>query len=294
MNRPKKSKPKTARRANATPANPPAPPAGPRPAGDPIEATGAPPPPKKPRPVAPEPITPVGHSWRQSDPELTQLPRDLPPHYPNGLENRTWDAINAARELFPWQSQIVKFCRKVISTITPAFLVEVEAGRLRTDLAEPPMRELYELVVRLNCRDSERLDLEQEVQGSEEWRSFVGGLAKLEASTSRVSASETVEILASAPEPAVQATRTAKRKDRRKTRKRAVTNKTRREHKGDPRLLNEHRRVAFRTAEQYLGISERQRQNLIKRGSLIVEGQGQNRQITTDSLRKYLPPKNPK
>ena len=64
--------------------------------------------------------------------------------------------------------------------------------------------------------------------------------------------------------------------------------------KGDPTLLDGKDRVTFRTAEQYLGIGERQRQNLIKFGALRCEGLGQNRQITTESLRKYLPPENPK
>ncbi len=64
--------------------------------------------------------------------------------------------------------------------------------------------------------------------------------------------------------------------------------------KGDPSLLDRKDRVTFRIAEEYLGVTERQRQNLIKRGSLTVEGQGHNRKITTESLRKYLPPENPK
>jgi hypothetical protein len=51
--------------------------------------------------------------------------------------------------------------------------------------------------------------------------------------------------------------------------------------------------VNFRTAEQYLGISERQRQKLINSGSLKVEGQGQNRKITAESLKAYLPPEIP-
>jgi hypothetical protein len=60
--------------------------------------------------------------------------------------------------------------------------------------------------------------------------------------------------------------------------------------KGDSALLNGKESVSFRTAEHYLGIGERQRQSLIKRGCLNVVGQAHNRRITTGSLRMYLPP----
>ena len=63
--------------------------------------------------------------------------------------------------------------------------------------------------------------------------------------------------------------------------------------KGDGTLLDQKRLVSFGTAEQYLGITDRQRQKLIKSGRLKVEGQGQNRKITTESLRSYLPPEIP-
>jgi len=63
--------------------------------------------------------------------------------------------------------------------------------------------------------------------------------------------------------------------------------------KGDGALLDQKRLVSFGTAEQYLGLSARQRQKLIKSGALKVEGQGQNRKITTESLRSYLPPEIP-
>jgi hypothetical protein len=66
------------------------------------------------------------------------------------------------------------------------------------------------------------------------------------------------------------------------------------EGKGDPALLEGKHSVTFRTAEQYLGITDRQRKNLIKKGSLNTEGQGHNRKITSESLRNYLPSENPK
>jgi hypothetical protein len=63
--------------------------------------------------------------------------------------------------------------------------------------------------------------------------------------------------------------------------------------KGDASILGDKRLVSFGTAERYLGISERQRQKLVRAGTLKIEGQGQNRKITTESLKAYLPPEIP-
>jgi len=68
----------------------------------------------------------------------------------------------------------------------------------------------------------------------------------------------------------------------------------RKDRKGDVTLIEGKRAVTFRTAEVYLGISERQRQSLVHADVLRIEGQGQNRKITTESLRVYLPPQDPK
>jgi len=59
-------------------------------------------------------------------------------------------------------------------------------------------------------------------------------------------------------------------------------------------LLDGKRLVSFRTAEEYLGIGERQRQNLMNKDLLKVEGEGMNKKITSESLLKCLPPENPK
>jgi hypothetical protein len=64
--------------------------------------------------------------------------------------------------------------------------------------------------------------------------------------------------------------------------------------KGDVTLLAGKSLVTFQTAEAYLGISERQRQSLIQQKKLTVKGLGHNKKITTESLRVYLPPENPK
>ena len=60
--------------------------------------------------------------------------------------------------------------------------------------------------------------------------------------------------------------------------------------RANPVLLGNKKAVNFHIAEQYLGITERQRQKLIRKGALDVIGGGNGRLITTESLRRYLPP----
>ena len=66
-----------------------------------------------------------------------------------------------------------------------------------------------------------------------------------------------------------------------------------RSRRGDPALLRDSDSVNFVVAEEYLGVSPRQRQRLIKKGSLCVVGRGTRGKITCDSLRTYQPPKDP-
>jgi hypothetical protein len=63
---------------------------------------------------------------------------------------------------------------------------------------------------------------------------------------------------------------------------------------GDSTLLAGKSLVALKTAEEYLGIGERQRQSLTKQGVLSVQGRGHNKKITVESLTAYLPLENPK
>ena len=72
-----------------------------------------------------------------------------------------------------------------------------------------------------------------------------------------------------------------------------LTEEMRLSKKGNPTLLTGKDSVVFATAEAYLGIGERQRQNLIQSSVLVVVGMGQNRKITTESLLKYQPPEKP-
>lgn len=61
--------------------------------------------------------------------------------------------------------------------------------------------------------------------------------------------------------------------------------------RADPTLLLNKELVNFQTAELYLGITSRHRQNLMQNGVLEFRGGGKNRMITTESLRRYLPPR---
>ena len=60
--------------------------------------------------------------------------------------------------------------------------------------------------------------------------------------------------------------------------------------KGDPKLLEGKDLVTCPNASQYLDKTERHVRNLTKNGKLTSEGQGHNKKITTESLRRYLPP----
>ena len=59
--------------------------------------------------------------------------------------------------------------------------------------------------------------------------------------------------------------------------------------KGDPKLLEGKDLVTRQNASQYLDNTKRHVRNLLKNGQLTSEGQGHNKKITTESLRRYLP-----
>jgi hypothetical protein len=54
---------------------------------------------------------------------------------------------------------------------------------------------------------------------------------------------------------------------------------------GDPEILKGKALVNFKIAEQYLGVGERQRQNLMKSGAIRKGG---SRMVSTDSLKEYM------
>jgi hypothetical protein len=61
--------------------------------------------------------------------------------------------------------------------------------------------------------------------------------------------------------------------------------------KGDPALVEGRISVNRMHAMEYLGVGARQIQKLVKSGSLVATGTRQRQEITTESLRRYQPPK---
>jgi len=139
-------------------------------------------PPILPQTKAPRPPTPLrASSWKPPAPGPSQPLTDLPAYYPNNLKVRTLDVIGTAIKAFPNQSQILDLCKKVLAKLSTPFCAEVQAGRLRADLAPSHMSDLiHSLLVYNVSNDSERYCLEQALKRSKEWSSFIRRLKKCE------------------------------------------------------------------------------------------------------------------
>ena len=220
------------------------------------------------------------------------MPLGWPPYYPDDLKPLTTVIIGEALRKFSVQTQTLQLCKYVISTLTPHLCAAVQRKTLRADLALSVMGDLLHYLRVANCDDdNQRFRLHRETMKSDEWLKLAGEIARVHSAAAKDS-SNIKEPLGLAPaQPSLATVANVGGRERG-----AATKKSRRgtDRKGDPTLLDRKDRVSFRTAEQYLGITERQRQHLVKSGALIVKGQGNNRKVTTESLRKYLPPENPK
>ena len=111
-------------------------------------------------------------------PKRTQMPIDLPPHYPNDLKQLTRKIIAEAIKEFPEytqitiQTQITKLCKRVVSKLTPQLCAAVE------DEALSVMDELLHYLRVANCDDaSERERIKQETVESDEWSKLVEEMA---------------------------------------------------------------------------------------------------------------------
>jgi hypothetical protein len=125
------------------------------------------------RPVSkkPAPITPVRGSYVAPAPEPTRMLTDWPPNYPSGLQAQTTVIISEALEKFPWRTDVLPLCRRVVSQVSPRFCEAVRRDELRGMAPLPVMQELIRYFLVYNCdRDDDRYRLLQDVLGSPEWR----------------------------------------------------------------------------------------------------------------------------
>ncbi len=230
---------------------------------------------------APKPPSPLRFHPKLTRPKPTQMPRGWEQYFPGDLIALTTVIIGKAIREFSDQTQTLPLCKHVVSELTPHLCARVQRKTLRADEALSKMFNVLHCRSAYNCDDSEAsYRVEQDTIGSDECLK----LAKEMARVPSAAANDSSRLAPAQPPPATVANGGGRERV-------AATKKTR---KGDPTLLDRKDRVSFRTTEQYLGINERQRQHLVKSGALIVKGQGHNRKITTESLRKYLPPENPK
>ncbi len=246
-------------------------------------------PPKRPRVKLPEPVRTVNTGWHPRTPEITQIPLDCPAGYPRDLWLQTRTILTEALQKFSEQRQMLDLCKHTFSQtkMGPIILPPVLAGKMKPHEAHSAMVGLLRSVLSRNNAHGQ----ESEVTISDAWTALERAIAEAEEQRAHTTPSAGTAEGKFADRLAVEKHNTGVDS---KEPGEAPETGHKNDQKGNPSLIDGKDSVAFRTAEQYLGISERQRQNLVARGVLVVEGQGHNRQITTESLRKYLPSKNPK
>jgi hypothetical protein len=159
----------------------------------------------------------------------------------------------------------------------------------------------------ITWRGDIRPEAQRDFEATTEWREFKDELLALAERQAARNPQQSTPVVAIPDAPRIATDGDAHREDKgtapedtdntginsRPSSKQDVEKRPSKERKGDLGLLVEKRLVNFQTAEQYLGISERQRQNLMNSGALRTEGAGHNRKITVESLLACLPQENP-
>lgn len=112
---------------------------------------------------------------------LIQRLRGLPGGYPKRLEHRTLAAVRKSFGRFPNTFPLMDSCRRMIRAIAHGFYAEMKLRGLRSDDARRAMQSLLESFLGQGC-DSAALRLRMaEIEKSNEWKSFLRGLARTEA-----------------------------------------------------------------------------------------------------------------
>ncbi len=132
---------------------------------------------RRPASSAPPPIIPVGGGYLPPRPKPLQMPKDLPPDYPDELKRLTRKIIVEAMKEFPVltqitrQTQVAKLCKRIVSKLTPQLCAAVE------DEALSVMSRLLHYFLVANCDELERDQVRQETMESDEWTKLVEQMA---------------------------------------------------------------------------------------------------------------------
>lgn len=105
-------------------------------------------------------------------PRSTQIPPDLPAHYPDVLRVPTHVIMAEAVRRFSQQTHTLELCKWVISELTPVIRKAVGGLTMRPEsvFSESGIEGLLRYLLVYNCdRDDERYRLAQEVRKSDEW-----------------------------------------------------------------------------------------------------------------------------
>jgi hypothetical protein len=284
----------------------------------------------EPKPCAPKPVTMLSGTggYTPSCPKRTQVPPGHPDYYPNGLKVETDAIVSSAIVKFAEQTQASQLCKYVITEITNPFLAALSTQEIKAHEVKGHVERLIRWLLVYNCDYSrEGYTLKNEIRNSAEWLKLLQEVAHSvkrlecghESSTTTApvisndnskpynseSVSESASISAhksqdqsEAPaqtsqslirkSPASEAYKKTENRDK----SRSLPRREKFPRMGDSSLLGNAESVNFQIADQYLGLTNRQRQNLVSKEVLKTVGGGHNRRITTDSLRKYLAPIN--
>ena len=148
------------------------------------------------RRVLPPPVIPLPTGSIHMTPEApTQVPTDLPPHYPSAIRLETMVQLGEATKAFRERSQLELLCRDIVSRLTPILCEAVKQGKLKGDIALEDMKDLIHYVCAANCESChERFRIENVVINSDKWHEMLKQLAACEAkrhnSTKEIRASD--------------------------------------------------------------------------------------------------------
>lgn len=126
----------------------------------------------------PDPVKPVSTWSTRQEPKPTQVP-SFPIDYPASLKLKTQVILADTVKEFPNRSDLEQLCRRLVSRLTKLLCTAVREGTLKAHEAPDCVNELLRPIRVANCDShSHRVEIENAVTNSEEWRAMLKQLVK--------------------------------------------------------------------------------------------------------------------